>query len=167
MSRLDLTRCAPPGFNVNAEVHFFIIGMASSLILSLTFIPGYLANRKYLYITYSSEKILMERAKMPDFSDLLGFTLYGFLILAICMLGMIIFHYTYHFKDSKSIYLMKRLPKTSEIHKRCLVLPITAFFICIISAFVMLLVYFGIYMTFTPEQCITPDQWQKIWRAIP
>lgn len=167
MRKPDLSRFAPPGFNVNAEIHFFIIGMASSLILSLTFIPGYIANRKSLYITFSSEKILMGGAKMADFSELLGFTLYGFLILAICMLGMIIFHYIYHYKDSKSIYLMKRLPNPSELHKRCLVLPITAFFICIVSAIVMLLVYFCIYMTFTPEQCITPDQWQKIWRALP
>ncbi|MBE6020546.1 MAG: hypothetical protein IJC41_07225 [Firmicutes bacterium] len=168
MRKPDLTRWTPPGFNVNAEAHFFIVGLAASFLLSLTFIPGYSSARKCLYITYqSTEKILMEGARMADFSEILGFTLYGFYILAICMLGMIIFHYIYHYKDSKSIYLMKRLPKSSELHKRCLALPITAFLICIISAFVMLLVYFGIYMTFTPEQCIAPDQWQKIWRDLP
>ena len=36
--------------------------------------------------------------------------------------------------------------------------------LCLLAAFVVLLLYFGYYMIATPEQCLTPDQWQKIWR---
>lgn len=165
MSRLDVKRYAPPGFNVNAEVQVFIIGLAASFIFSFTFIPGYVSSRNLLYDTFSAGKVLIEGSIMPDFADVLGYALYGFFILSICMLSIIVFHYIYHYKDSKSIYLMKRLPKPSELHKRCLILPVTMFFICMISAFIMLTIYFGICMIFTPEQCIVPGQWQRIWRA--
>jgi len=32
-------------------------------------------------------------------------------------------------------------------------------------AFVLLLVYFAVYMIFTPGQCLTPGQWTKLWEA--
>ena len=51
-----------------------------------------------------------------------------------------------------------------ELHRRCLTLPICAAFGCAVCAFVLLLVYFAIYMLMTPQECLQPEQWYKIWR---
>jgi uncharacterized membrane protein YqhA len=90
----------------------------------------------------------------------------GFLILALCMLALIVYHYAYHYQGSKSIYLMKRLPNRWEMHRRCITLPLLAALICLIAAIAFLLIYFGIYMVFTPKECLTLGQWQKIWSVL-
>lgn len=165
MGKFDISRYAPPGFNVKAEIHFFITGLAAAAIFSSVFFLQYKLSLDALYID-QVKKTLIPGIVMDDFSEILGIYLYGFFILALCMAGMIIFHYSYHHKDSKSIYLMKRLPDRSELHKRCLILPISASLLSLLTAFIIMLIYFGVYMIFTPEQCIASDQWEKIWRSM-
>jgi amino acid transporter len=103
---------------------------------------------------------------MTDFYAILGGALYGFLILALCMPALILYHYAYHYQGSKNIYLMRRLPNRWELHKRCVTLPLLAALICLLSVLVLLCIYLGIYMTATPRECLTPGQWQKIWSVL-
>lgn len=44
----------------------------------------------------------------------------GFVLVAVLAVFMVIYRYYYHYQSSKSIYLMKRLPKRSELYVRCL-----------------------------------------------
>ena len=76
----------------------------------------------------------------------------------------VIYHYSYHFKGSKSIYLMRRLPDRWELHRRCLTLPIAMAVFFLLMGFVMLLLFFWAYFAAVPAQYIQPDQWAKIWR---
>ena len=39
--------------------------------------------------------------------------------------------------------------------------------ICLAAALILLLVYFAVYQLVTPEACLTPGQWEKLWRVIP
>lgn len=164
--KINLSHHAPPGINLRPERHFFAAGMICAFFYSLTFFAQYRQARAMLYEWRGGKRVLMPGAIMEDFSPLLGNALIGFFILILCMLALIIYHYAYHHQGSKSIYLMKRLPNRWELHRRCLTLPFLAALLCLLAAAALLLTYFGIYMIFTPKECLIPGQWLKMWRVL-
>jgi len=165
MKRIDLARYAPPGFDLTFDRTLFGCGMVVAFLYSMRFFERFSDMHRVLYEVWTgTEKTLREGAEMADFSFVLGRSLFLFYILAFAMLATAALHYSYHRQGSRSIYLMKRLPSRWELHRRCLTIPIVAAAICLLTAFVLMLFYFWYYMVATPEQCLTPDQWEKIWR---
>ncbi|MDO4482039.1 MAG: hypothetical protein Q4C14_04845 [Bacillota bacterium] len=161
----DLSRYAPPGINIKSEINFFTGLLSCVSVFSFAyFLNRYLSCRSSLFVQSLNTKTVFPGAQIENFRYVLGTSLYVFAAAAVCMLFLIIIHYSYHYKDSRSIYLMKRLPNPGELHRRCLTLPILAALICLAAGFIALVIYYAIYMNFTPGQCIPPNQWQKIWR---
>ncbi len=168
MKKPNLTRWAPPGLNLKPEKHFFVTGMACAVLYSFTFFIHYgnALSDLYIYSSVSNTRTLLPGAVMPDFYILLERYWAGLAVLAMCMLALIIYHYVYHRQGSKSIYLMRRLPNRWELHRRCLTLPLIASLLCLLTAITLLLLFFGTYLAFTPRECLTPHQWQKLWSVI-
>ncbi len=166
MKRLDLSRYAPLGFPVEGERNLYLTGLICSALFSMGFLLRYFSALDALYLDTNGIRELSESAVMPDFVNLLASSFLGFLMLSVAMLGFAAFHYAYHRQGSRAIYLMRRLPRRMELHRRCLTLPLLAVLGCFCSALFLLLLYFGIYMLFTPRQCLVPDQWGKIWRCF-
>ena len=158
----DLTRYAPPGFPLRTERQLFLLAMIVAVLFSLQFPARYAA-------ALQTVRQQLERnlpAIMPDFYQLLGRALLGFALPALCMLIYVFLHYSYHHQGSRSIYLMRRLPDPTELHRRCLTLPLLGIACCILTAAVVLMLYFAIYMTVTPKPCLMPQQWQKLWSVL-
>ncbi len=164
MKKQFLERYAPPGINLQLEKNLFIGGLAAALLWSFSFFSSFERYKDHLYVHRAGKEILLEGAIMEDFVVVLGKSLWLFFLLVFCLAVVAVLHYCYHYQGSKSIYLMRRLPDAFELHRRCLTLPIAAILITLAAAFLLLLLYFGLYMLLTPDQCLTPDQWQKIWR---
>ena len=101
---------------------------------------------------------------MKDFHVLMAFAPIGFAILGIHTALQAVFHYRYHSQGSKSIYLMKHLPDRMELHRRCLTLPVAGLVICGLTAFLTIVLCYGIYVYFTPKECLSPHQWEMFWR---
>ena len=152
--RLELSKYAPPGLDRKSENIFFSVGMALAFLYSTTFVVRYVKERKKLYWICEKGLELIADVKMPEFSILLGDALIGFLLVAIGMLAFGVYHYLYHCQDAKSIYLMRRLPNKWELHRRCLTIPVTAVMCCGLTALLLLGVYYGIYVYFTPKICL-------------
>ena len=161
--KIDLARYVPPGSDLKPETRVFGWGMALSTLFSMVFLAELFHERADLYRKAGSEMILKTGAFMPDFVEILHPFLLGFPILALCMAAFIPVHYACFYRDSKSIYLMRRLPSRWELHRRCLTVPMCAVLCCLAAALVLLLIYFAVYMLATPENCLRPGQWQKIW----
>ena len=153
----------PPGMNIEGEKVFFGVGLAISFLYSLTFLGRYVQARMELFaITKLNSSPVTEwkpEGTMEVFSVLLGNALRGFPLLALSMLGFVIVHYVYFWQGSKSIYLMKRLPNRMEIHKMAWSYPIKAMMLSIGCAFVLLVLYYGVYRIATPKECLLPNQW--------
>lgn len=164
--RIDLTRYAPPGVDIYREKKWFVAGMLTGVFCSMDFFIRYFNRRANLYIRAGTKMVLDTNAVMPDFAEVLGGSLLFFLIPAVFMAATALYHYAYHYQGSRSIYLMRRLPDRLELHRRCLTLPLLAILLCLLTCFSLLLVYFWIYMTFTPKDCLTPGQWWKIWSVL-
>lgn len=155
INKKTIEKQLPPGVDGNAEIKAIAFGLLAAVVYSLSFIYKYIDARNELFVyRYGTVKTIMEGAVMPRFTELLKDTMDGFLMFFGVMLVMIIMHYMTYYKDSKSIYLMKRLPDKWEMYRRCVVVPLVAIFIQIITGAACLLLYYGIYLFFTPAQCL-------------
>ena len=159
-----LSKYAPPGYDFSLDKKFFCIGIGLATVFSFSYLIRFAKAKNFIYVYHLGKKTLISGAVMADFIDIFKGSLWGYFILAFCMLLLIALRYAYYYQHSKSIYLMKRLPDRFELHRRCLIVPITAALLCIVAAFLIFLLYFGHYMLFTPDACLTPGQWAKIWR---
>lgn len=157
--RIDLTKYVPPGQDIKEEKGLFILGMCGAVIFSMGYLSRYAQAWRNLYEWEDGRRIELKGIMMKGFLPLLENALVGFLILAIAMLGFIAYHYMYYYKDSKSIYLMKRLPDKFEMHRRCISIPLMAVFASILAAVVILFIYLGVYVLFTPKECMTSGWW--------
>ena len=99
-----------PGYDYTGEKTTFIVMMILSGFMCLIYDNRYSRARERLFYWNADKKVLNVQAVMPDFADLLGWTLSGFLISAAICLIYIGIRYSYLHKESKSIYLMRRLP---------------------------------------------------------
>lgn len=163
--RLDLERFAPVGYDWRQELKYFAGGLIGALLYSLRYVYRLNSALSRLYVTspLTGKRVLREGMLMQDFAVLIYKCLLAFPLMALVMAMFGVLHYAYHRRGSRSDYTMRRLPDRWEMHRRCLTIPVCTVLICLIAGFLMLLIYYGIYMLATPEQCLTPGQWGKLW----
>ena len=89
------------------------------------------------------------------------------LFCAFVVLCLTVFNYAYFYRDSKSIFLMKRIQSPFEIHKLCWTVPaIGAAAVLLLMA----LLYGGfclIYFSSVPSQCLPEQTIAFLWRYVP
>ena len=135
----------------------FFIGFIASML-----IPSGI-NHAYQELFYMNGSIY-EGAIMQDFASLLGKWHMFVVIVTIMMVAFAVDNYMSHSSGgSKSIYLMKRLPNRWELWRRCLTVPFLTVIAAILFWFLMIVLYYFYYVWKTPEACLAPDQWAKIW----
>ncbi len=161
----DIRRYAPLGFPLEHERNLFIFGSVCAALYSMLFFVRFFAQLDRILAAEEAGR-LTEPAVMPDFAELISGCFVGFFILGVAMLTFILYHYTYHYQGSRAIYLMRRLPSRMELHRRCLSLPLIAVLGCVCAVLLLLMIYFGVYMLFTPRIYVTPDQWGNFWRSL-
>ena len=144
----------PPGIDAKIRIKSIAIGLLAATVYSFSFILKYMDARNELFVWSRGVKVIVEGAMMPPFIDILKDTMDGFLVFFVTMIWMMFAHYISYYKDSKSIYLMKRLPDKWELYRRCVVVPFAAIIVQIITGAAVLLLYYGIYLFFTPAQCL-------------
>ncbi|MCL2045020.1 MAG: hypothetical protein FWG88_01360 [Oscillospiraceae bacterium] len=163
-----ISRNFPPGYSHKKEIVAFLVSyifVVASVVWA--FLYRFFDAKQRLYTRFGIDMILDVDKVMPDFVDFLS---YGFSMLLHFALIVFIFvmvaHYLFFYHESKNIYLMRRLPNGSELYKRCLIMPLIFAFIFILTAIIILLIFYFIYMKLTPAACLAPNQWEKIWRSI-
>lgn len=155
----------PPGISAEQEMKGFLVVLALAVGISFLFFLRLWSAYDALFEWTEEECVLRDGAVMADFSVLLGLgTFSGFLLVVWVPPVTAICHYRYYYQDSKSIYLMRRLPNRFELHKRALVLPFLELLLVVITVFLLVVLYYNIYLLVTPAQCLAPEQWQKLWR---
>lgn len=161
-----LKRYAPPGLDLKPEIRTFLTGNIASAMLSMfSFFRKYLSARDELfkYYTDGSKELIQGAVIAPFGTFITGVPLY-FSIAVIFMLAFIIYHYLYYRQGSMSVYLMKRLPRRFELHKRAISLPLMMSLATVAVSLAMIFIYFVIYFIATPKVCLPYEAFQKIWR---
>lgn len=158
-----LRRNSPPGQNLACEKYTLLWGLAAAALFSLQFFSAF--SQAY-HDLFTEDGILQQGIMMAPFDELLGISLLGFGLLGLGMLQFGFYHWYYFYQDSKSIYLLKRLPQRNLLLRYCLTLPGLAFIVCILAMVLVRLVYFAVYLALTPDACLPTDVWQQFWRLL-
>ena len=68
-------------------------------------------------------------------------------------------------RQSKSIYVMKRLPSAKELHVRCLTIPAVACAVGFLISLILLAIFAAVYHHGVPARCMPPAETLQIWEA--
>ncbi|MBE6774651.1 MAG: hypothetical protein E7543_00495 [Ruminococcaceae bacterium] len=159
-----IRKIIPVGYKPEKELWISASVISIAVVRALLYFLSYYTAYNNLFHDYGGKKILLEGAAMPDFCSIIADGTFDVFKIAIFIfLAMIGMNYSYHYRDSKSIYTMKRLPDKYELHVRCIALPAIAITTCIFLSFILLMLFYAHYMTVTPDGLILPAQWEKLW----
>lgn len=161
-----LKRLAPPGTDLSKRLLEFWLWICCIAVFHLVFYAKLYSALDDLYYYRYGEKVMAEYTVMKPLGELLDHTLAGFLMAVLWQLFRIFSNYRSFYRESRSIYLMKRLPGKMELHRRCIGLP--AVFIMGFMAIAALLTAFAfaVYFTKTPKQCLPTFMEINLWRML-
>ena len=164
--KTDLSRYVPVGASFRRFIKGYLLYLGFSVLYSFGFLIRFNTAYNHLYYVERGIRVLRPDSIISDFHELIDHFFIFFQLMIPLMILYMFFFYMSHYTESKSIYLMKRLPQKYELYVRCMTLPLIGIIITIITGFLLLMLYYLIYMNVTPTQCIPPDQWQKLWSVI-
>ena len=93
--RKFFSRSTPPGIDAGAEIKHLILWLSLAAGFSLGTLANYLQARAELYQTVAGRRELIEGAIIEDFTRLTGAYFEGFTLVAVAILGLTVFHYSY------------------------------------------------------------------------
>lgn len=151
----ELQPCFPPGYDFVWERNTAAVLLALPVVLSLPYFRKLRQAVEYLYyMDRNGSRVLRPDAAASSFLALAGeygglFAPY-FLFLAI----MIFFHYSYYHRETKSIYLMRRLPCRRVLVESCVRAPLLGMAVGILVEAMLGLLYYGSYLLVIPKECM-------------
>ena len=160
MKKPDLSRYAPLGRKTSQPMQggiFMLVVATLRAVVEL--MDNYLAARDLLFETVRVSMIEVHQVLIPGaiiqpFPQLIQGSLDFFPWFWAFMLWEVIDCYLYHRRETKSIYLMRRLPDRWELHRRCWGRPLIYTGGSILLMAVILLFWFVVYLVFTPKACL-------------
>lgn len=78
----------------------------------------------------------------------------AFWLPALSQAAMAVSHYCYFYHDTRSIYLMRRLPQRGLVPRSCLAAPLLCLGLLALLMAVLWLFYLGCYFLTVPAQCL-------------
>ena len=162
MKMPDLSRYMPMGRTASSQPMqggiFMLVVATLRAVVEL--MDNYLHARDALYeITppigaNTFHRVLVPGAVIRPFSELIQSSLDFFPWFWAFMLWEVVDCYLYHRRGSMSIYLMRRLPDSRELHRRCWGRPLIWVGRSVLLMAAILLFYFVVYLVFTPKACL-------------
>lgn len=144
-------RLVPPGMNGRREAGQLAAGLAVGLVWNAAaFLVPFL--QEY-------ERLMWVQAAFEPFDRLLRSALIPFALLAGWMVALALVHLLSHYQESRSIYLMRRLPDRWELWRRCLTLPLTGLAVVLILTLGLSVLYFWLYETYALIDTNSQGRW--------
>jgi len=151
-NKIDWSKYIPPGIDYEREKLFFLAGMTASLFYSVFYIDCYWDAYQSLWEWH--DNTLRRGAVIDPFWELVDNYPIGYLMVALSMFAVAAGHYAHYWQGSKSIYLVRRLPDRGYLRRTCWTIPLLWMGISLLTGAITLLVYFAIYVGFTPWECL-------------
>ena len=150
----------------NAVVGSLILAVAVS---GLTFWARLQEHTSSLYDKFTG--VYIPDASMPTYTWLMGpeasllnLPVFApFSLLATAMVFLAVWNDLGFYRETKSIYLMKRLPNRWERHRRCLALPLMTLLACVVLVPGLTWLFYQLYLHIPPAEAIPPDHLEGFW----
>lgn len=147
-------KLAPPGLNGRKWWRGGVAVLAIAVLWALSLFGGACSHEIDLY-----ERRLESYGEAPSlslFDDMLWPSLWGFWFALIIPPVQAVQNYQSHYKDSRSIYLMRRLPDRWELHRRCLILPLLELAMTLFLLAALTVGFYFLYRGRAPEGSLPP-----------
>lgn len=145
---------SPPGYAYKEAFYAELFGIAINILYSLVFFVRYMDayDRLFSRVPEGRERVLNAGAEMPAFGELTEsifpcFVITAFIFSAVLM----ILQYVYYRKDTKSIYVMKRIKDRGYLTESCVRMPLTYMLLYLITGGLLHLIYYIFYLLVTPK----------------
>jgi hypothetical protein len=160
----DLSEYFPVGIERRRELKRLLYAALAALLYSMGFLVRLAGAHGELYTELrDGTRVLISGAVAEDFARLLRGSMIGFWVMAGAALLWASYFYGYHYQDSRSIYLMRRLPQRGELHRRCLTFPLASALALLLLGAATTAAYYLIYVCVMPAQCMQPNQLGRLF----
>lgn len=148
-------RYFPPGYEYETEGKAAGTLLGIGIVLSLQFFAALYRERGRLrcLLDADSARVWPETVARP-FLELLRGHLILYAPFLLFLLGMTVCHYLYYYRGTKSIYVMRRLPRRGILWRSCVMGPLLGALPGALILVLLYLLYFGIYLLAIPAECL-------------
>ena len=161
-----IQKYAPPGMDVDGEILAYASVLVIQIFWCLCFFVSWYMNLMSVMAEVKRHPGKNLYFTMRPLSDFLNHRLFGISILFLVCVCMVILHFRYFHTESKSIYLMRRLPDGRELYRRCLTLPVLVFMLSLIFGLIYIAICMGFYHLFTPDAVKPASDHFSLWRIF-
>ncbi len=145
----------PPGYEYKKEWYaaglLYVLGLA----LNLRFLVRLWESRASLYYMDSTKGMTLRAGAVADsYFQVLGDCPGMLLPFYLFLITLLFFHYAYYWRETKSIYLMRRLPDRNVLWKSCLQAPLMGMGLGTAGILVLYLIYYVVYLLMMPAECL-------------
>lgn len=155
--RFDPARWIPVGYDWESLKTALVWGHVLSGLGTMMVLVRYADDRSNLYAIPpgGTEKVLIPGRTVAPYGT---YWVDGPLFLFWCVMAFlavqVVQFYLGHYRESMSIYTMRRLPDRWELHRRCWTVPVLAAVSLWVMTAALAGVYYMIYLGLTPQGCL-------------
>ena len=155
MMKKRLSKLYPPGYEWREELISTAILLGLAFLLSWRYLLrlGRMITRLYAY-GRNGEWFLRPDALAQSFSELIQGSFWGFFLPLVFLAVMMVWHYIFYWRHTKSIYVMRRLPRRGVVFLSCIRGPVLCAVMLAVFAGILWLLYLGLYWLAVPAECI-------------
>lgn len=150
-----LERLYPPGYSYRWELALTAGLTLIAVCISMHFLVRLdEAVSGLYYYDITAVRRLRPDAVMEPFHRIVQGSWRAFLLPALSQAAVTVSHYCYYYRDTRSIYLMRRLPQKGLVSRSCLAAPLLCLGLLALVMAVLWLFYLGCYFLAVPAQCL-------------
>lgn len=147
-------RFFPPGYEYEWERKSAVLLLGTGVGLSLLFFRRLHQAAEVLYEYTDRMRVLRKDAVAVSFGQLVANHWGLYVPLLLFLTAMMIYHYIYYYRETKSIYLMRRLPRRGAVLKSCVMGPLSGLGMAAVILALLYLLYYGCYLLVIPGECL-------------
>ena len=153
-----LKKFYPPGYPVNAELAGISVLLGLALIYNIQFLFRLTRMLQTLVYMEGGERVLVPGAMAQSFTQLTDKCWAGFGAALVFLAIMAVERCFYYWSPTKSIYVMRRIPKHGVILASCVKGSVLWSVLLGLLALILFGLYLGLYWLLVPAECM-PRFW--------
>ena len=163
-----LADLVPPGAKFKRDLGLLALWFALLVLLGsfLIFLIRYENARERLYEDVLGRRLLRSGAQIDPLAEILSGTFRLAAVYGILPFVNIAANYMAFYRESKSIYRMRRIPDRWELPRRCAAVPLIGLAAGLILTAILICLCNLIYFKATPPQCSPAGEHFLFWRAF-
>lgn len=149
-----IAKLYPPGYEWREELISAAVLLGLAFFISWQYLFRLGQMTQSFYYIYKGERFLRPDAAAKSFMELWRGSFLGFLLPLVFLTAMAVWHYVCYWRGSKSIYVMRRLPKRGVVFGSCVMGPALCAALLAFAAAALWMLYLGLYWLTVPAECM-------------